>query len=166
MKFDIGCGLHSRAGYTGVDIRPLPGVEIVCAAWEIAQHVAPGSVEMIYSRHMIEHLTFAEGRQSLKAWHAVLQLGGEVEILVPDLEYHARQLMAAPESRSTFNNRITNHAHAVAGFYGWQTHEHDVHRSGYTERSLRAALFAAGFAEVCRIPDDPWHLHVIAHKSA
>jgi predicted SAM-dependent methyltransferase len=164
VKLNIGSGEKHRPGYTSVDLRPLPGVEIVCNAWDILKHVTAGTVETIYSRHMLEHLTFAEGRRALKAWHEALQPGGEAEILLPDLYYHARQLLAAPDSKSAFNARVTNHAHAIASLYGWQTHEYDVHRSGYTERSLRAALFAAGFVEVTRIADDPWHLHVTARK--
>jgi len=163
MKLDIGCGDHPRAGYTGVDCRALPGVEIVCPAWDILSHVAEGSVEAIYSRHMLEHLTYRDGQRTMRAWRRALQPGGEAEIIVPDLDYHLRQLVGAPpEGPCPANSRWTNRQHGLAGLYGWQRHAHDVHQSGYTEYLLRNNLQAAGFAAVSRLPAQPWHLHVIA----
>ena len=162
LMLDIGCGDTLRDGYLGVDVRPLPHVGIVCAAWEIGQHVAAGTVARIYSRHMLEHLPAARAAQALAAWRTALQPGGALEILVPDLTYHARQLLDEPDAPSAWNPRHSNRQHAIRSLYGWQAAEWDLHRWGYTAETLTAALQTAGFRQITRVPDEPWHLHLTA----
>ena len=161
MMLDIGCGEKVRPGYHGVDMRPLPGV-FLCRADEILTIVEPGSVAAIYSRHMIEHLTFAAVTRTLAVWHTALAPGGTVELITPDLEYHARQLLVDPEEPSAFNRTITNRQHALRSLFGWQRDDDwDLHHSGFTEATLRRELTRAGFHGVRRVLGlPPWHLHM------
>ena len=161
MRLDIGCGEHPREGYIGVDMRALAGVEIVCNAWEILKYVPAHSIEAIYSRHMLEHLTRRQGEQALKAWRAALIPGGCLEILVPDIEFHVRQLNE-PGLPSIFNRGISNIEHAHRGFFGWGRGPWDLHKTAFTEVYLRHQLVIAGFQRIKRVPDNPWHLHVTA----
>jgi predicted SAM-dependent methyltransferase len=166
MKLDIGCGGEPRHGYTGVDIRPLPGVGIVCAAWDIERVVGAATVEAIYSRHMLEHLTYAQGRRALFAWAAVLVPGGLLEVIVPDLAYHCRQFLTEPHAVSAYHPRVTNREHALGSLFGWQRNEFDAHQSGYDEAMLRALLEDAGFVQVLRQATEPWHLALSARKGS
>ncbi len=165
MKLDIGCGPNVRAGYEGVDIRPLPGVRFNCNALDLPNIIQPGSVEAIYSRHFLEHLTEAEGRRFLGICYALLQEGGLLEVIVPDLYYHAGNLIDAPELPSDYHPQVSNQQHALAAFYGWQRDATDVHRWGYIEETLRAALQQAGFVyiELDRSLD-LWHLGLTAFR--
>ncbi len=164
MKLDIGCGERPRAGYVGVDIRPLAGVRYVCRAWELIETLRGERIEEIYSRHMLEHLAFHDARRTLAVWHRVLLPGGMVRVIVPDLAFHARQVLD-PDRPSEFNPDFPNLRHALAGLYGWQRHEEDLHRSGWTEATLRQALEAAGFREVERVYEmAAWHLEMRGRK--
>ena len=59
MNLEFGCGDTPRKPkYFGVDVRDLPNVKYICNAWEIDQHVEENSIENIYSRHFMEHLTY------------------------------------------------------------------------------------------------------------
>jgi predicted SAM-dependent methyltransferase len=62
----VGCGEDRREVFLHCDIRPLPGVDIVCNAWELSQHTQ--GVDEIYSRHMLEHLTNNEVLATLSDW--------------------------------------------------------------------------------------------------
>jgi predicted SAM-dependent methyltransferase len=167
MRLDVGCGPKVRPGHVGVDVRALPGVGIVCDAWELDARLAPHSVESIYCRHFFEHLTFAQGRRTLQGFHRVLRPGGELQVIVPDLRYHMRQyLEAKPSTRSDANAKWSARQHALASLFGWQRDGErelwDVHKAGYDQATLTEALIAAGFGRVRRLPEQPWHLSVTA----
>ena len=63
MNLEFGCGENpTKEGFKTCDIRNLPGVDYACPAWKITEHVAPNTVDEIWSRHFFEHLTFAQGK--------------------------------------------------------------------------------------------------------
>jgi predicted SAM-dependent methyltransferase len=118
---------------------------------------------------MIEHLDPNDARRALARWAELLRPGGLLNVIAPDLDFHARQLLAM--ATSSFPNQED---HAMAGFYGWRDEarggdREDAHRWGYTERSLIRVLSEAGFDRIVRqregIDSEPWHLNLIAQKS-
>ena len=78
MKIEFGAGGKAKEGYVSSDIRNLLGVTYVCACWDIHHHVETNSVEAIYSRHMFEHLTFAQGEKTLGVWYKILKKVGKL----------------------------------------------------------------------------------------
>ena len=166
-RIEFGCGNAPREGFAGVDIRPGDNVAYVCNAWEITQHVPAGTVKEVYSHYFFEHLTFAQGEATLRAWYTILERGAVVHMELPDLRYHVEQYLN-PDGRSTVDPAWSNREHAMAGFFGWQreamTTDWDVHKSGYDFESLRAALEATGFTEVTRLEEETWQLNVRAIK--
>jgi hypothetical protein len=83
VQIDIGCGTAVRPGFTGVDIVPLPGVEIVR---DVARHGLPfsdSSIARVYTAHFLEHvsdLIFV-----MNEIHRVCCHDAIVEIVVPTL---------------------------------------------------------------------------------
>lgn len=49
---------------------------------------ADGSVEVVYTSHMLEHMTREEVRRFLAETRRVLKPGGLLRVAVPDLDYH------------------------------------------------------------------------------
>ena len=96
MKLNMGSGNTNFKGYVNCDVRKLPNVEIVCPAWDIP--LDNEVVSALYSRHMIEHLTFAQVRQTLKEWYRIMQDGGVLEVSCPDIDYCFR-IVREPETR-------------------------------------------------------------------
>lgn len=169
MKLDFGCGeAGPRAGYLGVDIRPLKGVKFVCAAWEIDKHVSHHSAHDIYARHFFEHLTFEQCEATLKGWRNVLVEGGRIELVVPDLLFHIEQFVHPRRHKNNLaiGKPWTDVRHALAGFYGWQREGiekvWDVHKSGFDFYLLESLLDHFGFLDVQRKPSEPWNLHITA----
>lgn len=169
LRLDVGCGARLREGHVGVDVRALPGVKYVCDAWELDRQLEPASVDAIYSRHFFEHLSFAQGELTLRAFRRVLRPQGGLQLIVPDIRYHMKQFLGAtPRSVSAANPRWTGRQHALAGFWGWQRDGDralwDVHKAGYDEDMLAEALKRAGFERVKRQPDRPWNLSLTAQS--
>ena len=113
MNIEFGCGAKpTKQGFKTCDIRDLPGIDYVCAAWDIENLVGENTVDEIFSRHFFEHLTFAQGEKMLQVWHKILKPGGKCEMMLPNMSFHIQQWI----------NRSTDReiSHARAGFWGWQ----------------------------------------------
>lgn len=168
LRLEFGCGPRLEKGFTGVDIRFFEGVEFICNAWEIIHYVREDSVGEIRSRHFLEHLTYSQSQIVLKHWSKILKPGGNVHVIVPDIDYHLDQFRLQPDSAAEFDSNYSNRQHAIAGFYGWQreglTKVWDVHKSGYNFEIISNYLASAGFVNIARISDKPWNLNVTATK--
>ncbi|APO93856.1 class I SAM-dependent methyltransferase [Xanthomonas vesicatoria] len=169
LKLHVGCASRRLDGYLNIDSRQTEATDHVCDAGAIT--IAPvGSVVEIYSRHMLEHLDPNDARATLKHWHELLAPAGMLHVIVPDIAFHARQLLGLECSSLEDQN-----LHAFAGFWGWRDearggNREDAHRWGYTEESLISLLTDIGFTDVQRLLEgqdsEPWHLNLIARREA
>ncbi len=169
MKLEFGCGEKAlEQGFLGVDIRPLPNVSFVCNAWEIVEYIELDVVDVIFSRHFFEHLTYAQAEETLKAWKKVLKPQGSLEIIVPDMIFHIKQWLSPNRNkvRTSNSSELTLEEHAVRGFWGHQrdgmTDTWDIHKSGYDFQLIEQLLGRHGFLEIHRINAAPKNLHVKA----
>lgn len=167
LKLEIGSGGGRKdRSWTTVDVRNLPGVDMVCSAWSIPQE--SGSVDCIYSRHMIEHLTFQEAQQALREWIRLLKPGGTATIICPNRDYHIRQILGigrgmSPGAKSQFGP-WTNLEHGLAGLHGWQDHEEDVHKWSWSAEDLIQEMKKAGFTLATEVQTRPCDIHVVGVK--
>ena len=108
-----------------------------------------GSIEKIYSSHMLEHLGRKQGERVLSECHRVLKKGGVFRIVVPDLAYYAKcylQKISGP-------NGVGREAHdeflwIVYGAYLKKGRPGANHRYMYDWPTLRIVLKQTGFDEV------------------
>ena len=140
MKIEFGCGATpTKPGFLTCDIRDLPGIDFVCPAWDIVNHVQLNSVDAIFSRHFFEHLTFFQGKKLVDIWLKILKPGGTCELVLPNMEFHIAQWIKGE-----------NMEHARAGFWGHQREGEfevwDVHKSGYNQATLTELFISKGFA--------------------
>jgi hypothetical protein len=168
-KLHIGCGDIKLEGFINVDIRKTIATDIVSPAWDI-NGIDPGTVDIIYSRHTLEHLDPNDARVALIHWFELLKEDGYIHVVVPDIEFHAKQLLGLVRS-GKFDDQIQ---HAYAGFWGWRDEsrggsKEDAHKWGYSEKMLFNELREAGFKASGRILEgrdsEPWHLNVISARS-
>jgi len=81
LRLNLGCGTKARPGFYGVDCLPLAGVDVVADLNAPLSLLPDDSVEEIYSRHTLEHVShFMELMAEL---HRVTRPGGRIEIIVP-----------------------------------------------------------------------------------
>jgi len=82
-RIDIGCGPSKRDGFTGIDILPLSGVDILR---DVDRHGLPfsdGTIAAVHSSHFLEHvreLVFV-----MNEIHRVCVDGAVVQLIVPTL---------------------------------------------------------------------------------
>ncbi|GAA0366817.1 hypothetical protein GCM10009092_33950 [Bowmanella denitrificans] len=170
----VGCGDDRREGFLHCDTRAIAGVDVVCDAWELSKHAQ--DLSEVYSRHMLEHLTSMEADAALIDWHKALKIGGKIYIVVPDMDFHARQWLDAEWNEDTLRDKTSQARHSFAGFYGWQRECNpkmadynrsywDVHKSGYNSKRLKFLLERAGFVNVKTEIKNHVHLVATAEKS-
>ena len=145
LLVEVGPGTSPREGYVHCDIRPKKHVEYICNAWAIP--FERESVPQIYARHILEHLTLNQAKRTLAHWFCVLEVGGMIDINVPDLEKHIQQLSKQGDS-PYLERKVSNEEHAMAGLYGWQDNDYDVHKWGYTFRTLSQLLSELGYSDI------------------
>lgn len=172
IKLHIGCNETRLNGYFNIDIRKTNSTDIVTNSWKLKMFNGE-SVSHIYSRHTIEHLTLHEANLTFKEWYRVLKAGATINIVVPDLNYHAKQLLGITDSKPYESPVKSTFDHAMAGFYGWQRKDRggliDLHKWGYTEKSLYEILKSHNFKNFKReldsdIDSEPWHLNITFQK--
>jgi len=172
-KFHVGCGSDIIQDYINVDVRQLPGVELVCKAWEISKYSQ--SASEIFSRHVLEHLTLPEVEYTLHDWFDALCIGGYVKGIVPNITHHIKQWNRAKWTPNEYENMKSNTRWGFAGFYGWQRETDprkidynssywDTHKSAFNEINLKFMLQKAGFSNIRTEIIDEVHLHFEANK--
>lgn len=164
LRLDLGAAAVKTPGFLSVDVRSDSGAEIISDMIDLPKSLA-GRVDTIRCRHALEHLDSTEARRALQTWKRFLKPGAELNVIVPDLEFHAGQFLG--RQTSSFPDQ---HNHAMAGFYGWcgadrGGNQWDNHRWGYSFETLRLVLEEFGYTNITRATEgtdtEPWHLNVI-----
>jgi hypothetical protein len=136
LRLNIGAGHIPMEGFANVDMRELPGIDVVAPA--DALPFEPGTIAEIFSSHTLEHFPETQLRRTLLPyWFSLLREGGSVRAVVPDLE-----AMTKAYTDGTISFEILR---SVA--YGGQEYEGDFHFTGFTPASLAELLTECGFRE-------------------
>lgn len=98
-----------------------------------------GSVEYIYSSHMLEHLTRAEALEFCRECHRVLEADGWIRLVVPDLRELAERYVA--DDLDFFENEDG----PIADRFMKKNMFQDYHQWAYDAESLAYLLEEAGF---------------------
>jgi predicted SAM-dependent methyltransferase len=135
-RINVGCGSRPLAGWINVDVQSLPGVDRVL---DVRHGLPFRDAAAVYAEHFLEHLSFPEALDFLRAANAALAPGGRLRLSTPNLEWvwetHRPQGGEGDEAlRRAF---VANRA-----FYGWQ------HRFLWTRPLLAEALAACGFERI------------------
>jgi predicted SAM-dependent methyltransferase len=156
-KLQLGAGEHPRPDWLNTDLHDYGrGDELVYLDVRKPFPLPDASLDFVYSEHMIEHLTYAEGQHCLRESLRVLKPGGRIRIATPSLER-----LAALYDGGEIGERYVTWAvetlepevgAALAGvvinnfFRSWG------HRFVYDSETLTYALSEAGFVEIEEAP--------------
>jgi SAM-dependent methyltransferase len=99
--------------------------------------------DIIFASHALEHNSHRKTLNVLKEWLRVLKVGGEVRLLVPNLQYAAEKI---------YKDIPLDNAD-IWTLYSAQKDggEYDIHKSGFTPNLLRGALEAVGGLEDIKV---------------
>jgi len=135
IKLNIGSGAVKMGGYTNVDIRALPEVDLVCDLMEICNHFEPGSVDEIIATDVIEHFGHVDVDNLLRKLHSILRPGGVLKVQVPDVDYHV-----AKYSRGEYSSDNLSY-----WLYGAQDYPENYHKMCFNYDGLKSHLKHVGF---------------------
>jgi SAM-dependent methyltransferase len=137
LRLNLGSGHIPREGFMNVDARDLDGVDLVADVRKLP--FEPGTVEEIYSSHLVEHFPVEELRRVvLPHWLDLLRPGGRFVAITPDAE---KMLHEAAAARMPFDDfqRVT---------FGDQEYDGDFHFAMFTPDSFASLLAEVGFSDV------------------
>lgn len=142
----LGCGGDPLPDWLGMyhetrlDIDASHNPDIVGDMREVS-----GNYDAIYCSHALEHLSPHEVIPTLQGWRNALNDGGSVMLFVPDLE----------DVRATDDVLFHAPAGPICGLdliYGYRKMLADkpymAHKTGFTRRTLKAALTDSGYSKV------------------
>ena len=137
-KLHIGCGPQILQGWVNVDNVKYPGVDKVL---DVTKGLPFKDASFVFAEHFIEHLAYSDALALMRECRRILRNDGVLRLSTPNLDWvwvtHYRMGMSEPEEvQACF---ALNRA-----FRGWG------HQFLYNERTLRASLLDAGFANIVR----------------
>jgi predicted SAM-dependent methyltransferase len=158
-KLQLGAGEHSLEGWLNTDLHGYGrGDELVYLDVRRRFPFPASTFDVVFSEHMLEHLTYAEGQRCLRECFRVLRPGGRIRIATPSLERLAALYASQPTDaqrryvRWAVETLEPETAVPLPGvvvnnfFRSWG------HRFIYDPQTLRHALTEAGFAEIEECP--------------
>jgi predicted SAM-dependent methyltransferase len=152
-KLQLGAAENVQPGWLNTDLHGYGhGGELVYLDVRKPFPLPAASFDFVFSEHMLEHLTYADGQRCLRECLRVLRPGGTIRIATPSLErlahlYDGGEVQERyvrwavdtlePEVRAYFPGVAVNNF-----FRSWG------HRFIYDEDTLRHALTQAGFVDI------------------
>jgi predicted SAM-dependent methyltransferase len=159
-KLQLGAAENVQAGWLNTDLHGYDrGDELVYLDARKRFPLPDASFDVVFSEHMIEHLTYAEGQHCLRECLRVLRPGGTLRLATPSLERLARLYdtelteLQGRYVRWATDTVVSEGDAPLPGFVVNNFFRSWGHRFVYDERTLRHALTAAGFVEIeeCRV---------------
>lgn len=146
LKLNIGCGQVRLTGWVNIDIEPNADL-IVDVRKELPFN--DDNVDFIYNEHLLEHLTFEEGKKFLLECYRCLKKCGVLRIAMPDLDYIIRKYNSDWANQDWlswpgFKFIETKGMMINVSFRYWG------HQYLYNEEDLRKQLTQAGFKNISR----------------
>lgn len=83
INLDIGCGGNKQSGFVGIDLRPLPGVDIVHDLEKFPYPIEDGVCNTIVGSHIIEHIKPWVMIDLMNELWRILRVGGKVALAFP-----------------------------------------------------------------------------------
>lgn len=92
--------------------------------------------DLVFASHILEHFDRREWNEVLLEWIRVLKVGGIFELIVPNIEWAAEQLIAKKRKKRTEGTDID----MLNVLYGGQSNDFDFHKTGFWPQLVESIL--------------------------
>lgn len=149
-----------------LDINPAVKPDIVGDIRDLHM-VKDCSFDVVYSSHNLEHLYFHEVQVTLREFHRVLKVGGEVLVACPDLQQVAKLIVEDKLMDPVFTPPSGPIA-PIDMLYGYRPglakgNHFMAHKTGFTATSLKRELERADFENIRVIHQPEPLMDIVAH---
>ena len=140
-KQEGGLGSPVLIDFTNIDIRNLPGVDIIHDITDLPMF-QDDSVDEIRVSHVIEHIPTDKIIKTLAEWYRILKSDGLLRIYCPDAEKIAEDYIEGKIPCVEFSRLL----------FGNQEYGENVHRLSFDRKRLDDLVESTGFEIVGRDP--------------
>lgn len=123
-------------GFTNVDIREIPGVDVVADVRALPFKV--GTIEEIRASHIIEHLHSDDIQKTVNHWASLLKKGGLLRIYAPNARRLAEDLVTSTLTIEEFSRQM----------FGNQSYVGNLHLVAVDQERLERWVLNAGLTLV------------------
>lgn len=143
-RLNWGCGTSPEPGWLNSDIKKAPGVDIP-ADIRTGLPLETGAIEYAVSVHALQELPYPEQVPALKELRRVLEPGGVLRLVLPDLE---RGFEAYRRGDRGYFQVADDAARTLGGKLAVQLTWFGYSRMVYVPESIEELLVRAGFQEI------------------
>ena len=143
IKLNLGCGKDIQEGYINIDIRELPGVDLVRDLREPLPY-NDYCIDEIRAIDVLEHFSWRDTDRIFKDWVRVLKPGGLIIVCVPNIKAHIELLqMGAVDKR--YDGAW---GYFIANIFGGQDYEGNYHKTTFTQSSIKNLFEKNGLIDI------------------
>jgi predicted SAM-dependent methyltransferase len=139
-RLHLGCASTVLPGWVNIDLFGRLPADV---SLDVTKPLPFGdaSIEVVFTEHMVEHLTYEEALRLARECARVLQPGGVVRVVVPDFGRYVRSYLGDDDVIDTMQSgRLTRLVGLASTVYG------SSHRSIWDAETLIAVLECAGLS--------------------
>ena len=125
MKLNLGCGSKSEEGYVNIDVRALPGVDVIADVRHLP--FKKNTIDEILSLDVYEHVSHRESQRLLVHWVSLLKDGCLLYIRAPSINRMIQYFLA--ECLDNNNNDMERIESLIDNIFGGQEYEENLHRT-------------------------------------
>lgn len=153
-RINIGCGGYGHDGWLNCDLDPLRDDYIYVDATEPLPF-PEACADMLFTEHMIEHLTLNDAQRFLAECARVLKPGGRIRVATPDLDrfmslFSGKDALGAAYETWLSNTFFPEIPYRTEAMVLNNMLSNFGHRFVFDARTMTLALEAAGFTSVER----------------
>jgi len=160
MRINLGSGSDIKEGYINIDIRCLPGVDIVADVRNLP--FKNGSVDEITALDIYEHIAHHESQKLLVHWVSVLKTGGLLYIRGPCINRIIQYFLV--ECLDNNNSNLSKIERLIDNIFGSQDYLENLHRTTIHPDLMYYYLKQAGITGVIERQLEGHNIKIRAYK--
>jgi predicted SAM-dependent methyltransferase len=134
MKLNLGCAKDIKEGYINIDLYDHPLVT-KCDVRNLS-FINDSTVDEIYAKDVLEHMSFSDGEKAIKEWSRVLKINGKIFIQTINLDKQIESYLNRVWSIKDFNHMLF----AGVSWTDRKPEAEDFHKCAYNFELIKELL--------------------------